>query len=170
MFWGGVAFVVLPVVGGKFLRQVVHKGIAIGLGQNGGGSDGEICGITLYNAAVGNAPLVVETVAIHKYELGLYGESPDSQVHAVDGGAQNVHLVNVRFRHFRNGVCQSITFNDLPEHIPFLLCKLFGIIDVLIGVTVREDDGGGTYRSGKAATPYFITAAFHGRERGEMGF
>ena len=97
MLGSRVALVVPPVVGGKLVRQTAHQSIAVGLGQYGRGGDGEVSGIALYDAAIGNAPLVVESVAIDQNELRFYIELSDSQVHTVDRSAQNVHLVDVRF-------------------------------------------------------------------------
>ena len=95
MFGRGIAFVVFPVVVGKFVGQTGHQGVAVGFGKDGGCRDGEIGGIPLDDAAVGNLPSVGEAVAVHQDELRLDGELFDGEVHRVDGGVQDVHLVNV---------------------------------------------------------------------------
>ena len=82
----------------------------------------------------------------------------------------DVHLVDVCFGHFSDSVCQGVALNDLPEQIPFVLRKLFGIIDFLILVVVREDDCGGANRPGKTAATNFVAAAFHCWDGGEVGF
>ena len=170
MFGCGITFVMSPVVGWKLVCQSVHEVVAVSLGQDRGGGNGEVGGVTFHYTSVGNAPMVLETVAIDKDKLGFHGKFPDCKVHAVDGGVQNVHLVNVNLRHFGDGVCQSITFNDLSQQIPLAFRKLLGIIDFFVGVIIREDDGGGAYRTSKTAAAYFITAAFKGGGERKVGF
>ena len=53
MFLGGVALVGEPVVLRIFLSQLVHIVVTVGLGENRGGSDGEIFPIALDDGGMG---------------------------------------------------------------------------------------------------------------------
>ena len=53
MFFGGITLVAEPVVLGIFLCQAIHIIIAIGLGEDAGGSNRQVLPVALDDAGVG---------------------------------------------------------------------------------------------------------------------
>ena len=170
MFRGGVAFVVCPIVCGKFIRQAAHELIAMRLGEDGSGSDGKVGCVAFDDAAEGDLPSVSEVVAVHQHKLGSHRKLSDCKVHGMYGRVKDVHPVDVRFRYLCDGVCQSVTLDDFTKRNPFLLRKLLGVVDVIVGIAVWKNDGGSADRAGETTTSYFITSAFECRGRGKVGF
>jgi len=70
VFTGAIAFIAVPAIVGEFFVQLAHIIIPHGLGQDAGGGDGCIGGVTLDDAAVSGASVFYESIAVDEEELG----------------------------------------------------------------------------------------------------
>ena len=64
MLFRGIALIAVPSVAGEFFVQAVHVVVAVGLGQDGRGSDRKILAIAFHYRGMGNIWILAETVAV----------------------------------------------------------------------------------------------------------
>ena len=161
----GVAGVVVPSVEGKLLVEPHHAVVAVGLGEDGGGGDGEVGGVALDDAVVGNDLSValrvvvgIEAVAVDDEVVGTHGELVDGTVHGGDAGTQDVHLVNLLVRDDAHGPTDGIALNLLAQLVALSGRQLLRVVQQGVLIVGSQNHGGGIHRSGQTATPGLVAA------------
>ena len=133
----GVAHVVLPVVVGILLRQADHLVVAVGLGQDGGGSDGEVLAVALDDGGMGQVAVGLEAVAIDDDGLGPHLELVEGTVHGQDGGVEDIDLVDLLRRDDAHGPCHRVALDILAQGIALAGGELLGVVEpfvVIVGM------------------------------------
>lgn len=92
--FGGVSFVLCPLVGGVIRRDLVHVVVTVGLGKDGGCRDGHVLAIPFHHALVFDALVGSESVTVYDEMFRPDLQLVDCSVHGEEGGVQNVYLID----------------------------------------------------------------------------
>ena len=163
---GGIAGIVVPAVVRVLLVEFLHVVVAIGLGKDGGCSDGKILAIAFHDGGVGQGMALlstvavfvigVESVAVDDEGFGAHGQGIDGSVHGGDAGTEDVHLVDFGCGHDAQCPGNGVALDFLAERIALLGGELLGVVQQWILVVFRKDDGCGIDTAGEASTSRFV--------------
>ena len=160
MFLSGIALVGEPVVLGVFLSKTVHIIVTIGLGEDARSSDGEVFAVALDDRGVGDVVIRFEAVAIDDDGLRANHQLIQGTMHRKDGGIEDVDLVYLLRGDDSHGPGNGITFDDLPELITALLRQLLRVVEQVVLIVIRQDDGSRINTASQTTTSGFIAASF----------
>ena len=163
MFLGGIALVATPIVLGIFLGKTVHIVVTIGLGEDAGGSYGEILAVALYYCGVRQVVIWLEAIAVYYDCLGTHAKVIEGTVHGEDTGIEDVYLVDFLGSDNADSPGDCITLDYLAQGIAPLLGELLGVVEVGIAVVGREDDGGSIYTASKTTSSGLIATSLYQR-------
>src|SRR5688572_14200557 len=128
VFGSAITLIGDPTVMREFIVQVAHKIIAVGLGQDAGGSDGGINSITFYYAFVRQLFILSEAVPIDEQEFCLRFHFVKRQVHGLERSVQNIDTVNFFMINHGYAVAYCLFFDITAEYITVFFSNLLRII------------------------------------------
>lgn len=123
-----ISLIGVPLVVRKFVVQVAHEIITVGLGENAGRSYRSINGIAFYHTLVLYLFIFGETVAIDQQELRFRFHFIQRQVHGLERSIQNIDAVDLFVIDARYAVADGIRFNIGAKRVTIFFVYLFGIV------------------------------------------
>jgi len=167
---GGIAGIVVPTIVRILLVEFLHVVVAVGLGEDGGGCDGEVFAIAFHDGGMGQGMTLlgtvrvfivgVESVAVDDEGFGTNGKGIDGSVHGCDAGTEDVHLVDFGCSHNAQCPGYGIALDFLAECIALVGCELLGVVQTWVLVVFGQDDGGCIDATSKTTSPCFVTTCF----------
>ena len=140
--------------------EAVHVVVAAGLGQNGGGGDGQVFTVAFHNGAEGNVGVGLETIAVDDDEFRAHAELVECPVHGQNGSVENVDLVDFFGCHDTYGPRRRVALDNVAQGVSLSCREFFGVVELWICVVLWEDYGGGKDAACQTATPCLVAAGF----------
>jgi hypothetical protein len=156
-FVGGKAVVGVPVV------EARDEGVAVNLGEDAGGGDGERERIAVDEASLRAG--MVETHCVDEKVIGRDGELADGGEHGKAGGLVDVDAVDGGGVYFGNREADGKRADDGDEALAVLGCELLGVGKAGFGEGCEgfwQDDRGGDDGTEESATSDLVDTGDEG--------
>ena len=160
----GVTGVAVPAVVRHLHVEFAHVVVAVSLREDGGRGNGEVLAVALDDGLVGQLSVGLEAVAIDDDELRTHSELVEGTVHGEDGRVEDVDVVYLAGRHTGHGPRHSIALHLFAQGVAALGGELLGVVEPLVAVVGREDDGRGKHAAGETAAPGLVAARLYQSE------
>ena len=82
-------------------------------------------------------------------------------MHGEDAGIENVYLVDFLGSDNAKSPCNGIFLDYLAKGIAALLGELLGVVEKIVVIIRRKDDGCGIYTAGKTTAASLIATSFY---------
>lgn len=146
-----------------------HHFIAVGFGQNAGGSDAAEFPIALDDATVRDAEVGREAVAVDEQQFGSCAQRINGPVHGEEGCVQDVDAVYLLHRGVRDAPSDGVLLDQRTELFALRFLKLLRVVQARKAYFLRKDDRGRNDRSRQAAPPGLVASGFQQPTRMEGG-
>ena len=157
VFTGAVALVAGESVAGKLAVELDQQAVAIDLGDDTGGGDGEAGGVAVDDGLLGTGP--VDGVAtVDEEEVGAEGELFNGLAHGEERGLADVDAVDGRCIHRSNGPGDGFEANLRLELIALIFREQFRVGQATEAATLGKDDCCGDYWAEEGTAAYFVEA------------
>lgn len=164
----GITGIAVPTVLGIKRSLLLHEVVTAGFGQDGRGRNGEVLAIALHDGLMGYVAVGFEAVAVHNHEGRTHRQLVEGPVHGQDGGVEDIDFVNFLVRYRRYGPGHGIRLNDLAQGIAAMGRQLLAVVEPLVVIVGRQDDGRRKHRTGQTTATGFVASGL-GLNFAEMG-
>ena len=154
-----VALVLRPTISGEICIERRHRIVAVRLSEYRCRRDTHHPRVAMHDRRVRDLlGARRETVAIDKQKVRPQTEPGHGAMHSQEGGAKDVHPVDLlRCRH-PDGPRHGLTLDHLTQSPPSAIGELLAVVQLLVAEVRWQDDGRRKHRSGQTATACFVAA------------